>query len=166
MGNNSNFVIDEYVNDVAKSYERYNNSVRIASDRDISKQFKEQVRGMFDQVFDTHTDVDQFIWYQYTPGFADGDVPKFTVSDIHFWPNAEWEEFCKEENVKMTDRSLVKYGQDGDYLSRSEIPSPLAEMFFNRALFPVMSQVFGHNVSCIVKRNQREIIIDEYECGY
>ena len=60
----------------------FNKRMRLMKE-EMSKQFQNELKTIFKEVFETYPNVKKMAWTQYTPYFNDGDACIFSVYDIY-----------------------------------------------------------------------------------
>ena len=143
--------------------------------KELKKNGKKAVLNSAKILFKKYPDLEAIGWYQYTPGFNDGDPCYFRVGSCYLSvarpegiSDNEWEDILDESNCYDGDTVRI----DTDCLSDDAEKAIGKELIKDvnayhddiSELDSALETIFGNNVSVTITRNSVEI--EDYDCGY
>lgn len=137
--------------------EKLKNKYR-ATLRDITA---EDVKGLFDEVFEKHPNFRAIGWKQYVPSFNDGEPCEFTMdTDFQVVINDP-----EKINDNLTDEEIhdLRIRDFGWPKLDPEMEKDICDAF-NLISADISETVFGSDVQIVITRSK--ITANSYSCGY
>ena len=127
----------------------FNKRMRLMKE-EMSKQFQNELKSIFKEVFETYPNVKKMAWTQYTPYFDDGETCIFSVHEIYVC-----DETCDPED-NLYDWLDISLGDDKNkYPMITEINNMLSQSE------DILLLLFGDHVKITV--SPKGIDVEEYE---